>query len=180
MTDANTNIALFGLIGALVGAVPGILSVLITWLKGRDAVSRSLKNIELAKAEVEFISIWLDTVSGLVVDESLETRKEAARSRLDRLMQLTAESIEERLDESTQHKGTPVKTSKDLWFYVYSGFFFFVIFGAGIDEKDEFSIPHLISEVTGDGALPMLVLGSIWAFLFVRFILSRVAKQAEK
>jgi len=83
MSDANTNIALFGLIGALLGAIPGMLGVLFSWLKSRDSASRSLKNIEPAKAEVDFISAWLEIVSTLVDDESIKILHTTAQNRLE-------------------------------------------------------------------------------------------------
>jgi len=173
MSDASTNIALFGLIGALVGVVPGILGVLFSWLRSRDSVSRSLKNIELAKAEVDFISAWLKTVSTLVDDESLKPLQETARNRLDRLMDLTEEGIEERTDESLETKASPKQVKRSFWFYIYTGFFFFMLFGSSIDDQNNVSYEYFINELSGEGGFAILFFGIPWVILFVRYHLSK-------
>ncbi|MCP4328356.1 MAG: hypothetical protein GY791_07970 [Alphaproteobacteria bacterium] len=173
MSEPGINLALFGLLGAFVGAVPGILGVLYTWFKNRDAVSRSLRRIELAKSEVEFISTWLEVASSLDDDEALERRRQAARTRLDRLIDLTEEEIERRAVESKEDDVAPKKARGNIWFYVYSGFFFFMMLGASIDDQNNFSIPYLIKEISGEGGVVLLVFGIPWAVLFVRFLLSK-------
>lgn len=172
MSDASTNIALFGLIGALVGAIPGILGVLFNWLKSRDTVSRSMKRMELAKAEVDFISAWLKTVSTLADDESLMSLQNTARTRLDRLMQITEQEVEVKTEESIEAKESPKKIKRSLWFYIYTGFFFFMLLGASINDQGNVSFEQLKNELSGDGGIALIVFGIPWVILFVRYLLS--------
>ena len=45
LEGSATNIALLGLIGAIVAAAPGLLGVLATWLKNRDDIERVLSDL---------------------------------------------------------------------------------------------------------------------------------------
>ena len=54
------TIAFFGLIGAAIGAIPGVLGVVIPWLRNRDKNSQAMRELDLAKKEVEFVSAWLE------------------------------------------------------------------------------------------------------------------------
>lgn len=174
MSNASSNIALFGLIGALIGTVPGVLGVLFTWLKSRDAVTRSIKNIELAKIDVEFTSAWVAAVSSVADEEMLQARKEFALARLDKLMRLAEIDTAERAVESLEIEASPKKAPKPLVFYIYSGFFFFVLFGASIDEQDNVSLSYFITDITtGDGLYGFAFLSVIWVVFLVQHIRSK-------
>jgi len=170
MSETGTAIALFGLLGAFVGAVPGLLGVLFNWLKNRDSISRSLRNIELAKSEVEFISHWLEVVSTLDDDEVLKARRKTAQARLDKLMLQTEEESERRAIKAIEAEVTPKQVRKNIGFYIYSGFFFFMLFGASIDDAGDVSIPHLLDELSGDGLIAIILFGVPWIYLFIRYL----------
>ncbi len=177
MSEPGSNIAIFGLIGALIGAVPAVLGVLFTWLKGRDAVSRSLKKMELLRAEVDFISAWTEAVSSVVEHDELNIRKETARTRLDELMQITEKDISE---NSKELKIDSVKKRKSLALYIYSGFFSFVIFGSSIDDDDNPSLSYMIDEITSsDGATGIIVIAIPWVFLLIRWYRSGLKKHEK-
>jgi hypothetical protein len=167
MPEPSSNIAIFGLIGALIGAVPAVLGVLFTWLKGRDTVSRSLKKIELLKAEVDFIKAWTEAISSVVEHDELKSRKEAARARLDDLMQITEKDLSETCQDI---QSDSVTTRKSLGFYIYSGFFFFIIFGSSINDDDIPSLSYMIDELTSsDGVSMLIVIGIPWLILLIRW-----------
>ena len=46
------NIALLGLLGAVVGAVPVLVGVVGAWFKDRDRIAAEKRTLELAKLEV--------------------------------------------------------------------------------------------------------------------------------
>jgi hypothetical protein len=171
LEGSATNIALLGLIGAIVAAAPGLLGVLATWVKNRDDISRAMRNLELAKTEVEFISAWLEVSAGLDADESLEHRREQARTRLDRLMQVNEVEVERREVEKTAR--TEVGKTSHLGFYIYSGFFFAMLLGSGIDDQDEFSFEYFKQEMAGEGGVVILLFGIVWLVLFVKSFRSR-------
>jgi hypothetical protein len=173
MSDSSTTLALFGLIGACIGAIPGVLNAAFTWFKNKDAVSRSLKEIELAKSEVEFISSWLETVTQFDDDEELIRQRQSARSRLGKLMCSTEERIERRALESVEVQAAPKKSRASLAFYIYTGFFVFMVFGASIDATNSPSVDQLMKELSGEGGVILLVFGIPWLVLFVRFLLSK-------
>lgn len=168
---STTNIALFGLIGAVVAAAPGMLGVLSAWLKNRDAISQAMRNIELAKAEVEFVSAWLEVAAGLDDDESFAHRKEQARTRLDRLMQINEGEVERREVETAAR--TEEGKSHHLGFYIYSGFFFAMLLGSGVNDQDELSFEYFRQEMVGEGGVVILIFGIIWIALFVKYLRSR-------
>lgn len=177
MSDASSNIAIFGLIGALIGAVPGVLSVLFSWLKGRDAVSKSLKKMELLKAEVDFISAWTDAVTSVTEPNELRERKDAARERLDALMKISEGDVQEVTDESRQVKTLSVRKRKSFGFYVYTGFFFFMLFGASINDQNKPSLSNLVDELTSsDGATAVILFGIPWLILLIRWYRSGLNK----
>ena len=175
MSGSSSTIALFGLIGALVGAVPGMLGVVFTWLKNRDSITRSLRKIELAKAEVEFISKWLEVASTLDKEKTLENHRQTARIRLDKLMTQAEAEEERRTVESIEVEETPKRIRKNMGLYIYSGFFFFLLFGASIDkETNNPSLSHLLEEVTTfPGASAILVFGLPWVYFFTRYLIGR-------
>lgn len=166
-----TNIALFGLIGAIVAAAPGMLGVLAAWLKNRDSISQAMRNIELAKAEVEFISAWLEVSAGLDADESLEHRREQARTRLDRLMQVNEGEVKRREVETAAR--TDAGKTRHLGFYIYSGFFFAMLLGSAVNDQDDFSLDYFMQEMAGDGGVVILVFGIPWLIVFVKYLRSR-------
>lgn len=180
MSEPSSSIAIFGLIGALIGAAPAVLGVLFPWLKGRDAVSRSLKKIELLKAEVDFISAWTQAISSVTEHDELKVKKETARARLDDLMQISEKEISETSTEAQKIQSGSVKKRKSLAFYIYSGFFFFMLFGSSINDDDNPSLSYMIDELTSsDGLAGLIVFGIPWVFLFIRWYRSGL-KQHNK
>lgn len=171
MSNVSANLAIFGLIGAIIGTVPGILGALITWMKGRDSISKSLKKIELLKAEVDLISAWTEAMSSVVGNDELKVRRESVRVRLDALMQqITEEDIIENSNEIRKIQRAPEKKRKSLAFYIFSGFFFFMIFGASIDDEDNPSSTHLVHELTSsDGATAIIFFSIVWVILLIRW-----------
>lgn len=168
MTDGSSNIALFGLIGALAGTIPGLLGVFFGWLKSRDSLTRTQKSIEVAKAEVDFISEWVKAAESTSEGEELSTRKQLARDRLDALLKVTEEDAE-RISKSTREiKTSEVSSKKSLAFYIYSGFFFFLLLGSAVDENDDFSISYFMSEMMSeDGAITVAAFGIPWIIWFI-------------
>jgi len=169
MADRNTSIALFGLLGALAGTVPGLLGVLFGWLKSRDTITKAMKKVELSKAEVEFTSSWIDTMSKVSDGDELETQKALAKNRLDELMQMTNEDIDE-IEQSKQTTANKPKEKSSVAFYVYSGFYFFLLLGASVDAQDNFSLSFFLNELsTPDSELGSTIyfFSFIWIVWFV-------------
>ncbi|MCW9051331.1 MAG: hypothetical protein OQJ91_03255 [Motiliproteus sp.] len=140
------------------------------WLKTPDNLTKSLRNIELEKAEVDFISAWLETTAKVTTDkEDLKSRKDSARLRLDKLMQFAEESIDEISDTAIRPNVHPKEEKKSTGFYIYSDFFFFTMFGASLDDEDEISVSHFIEKVTSsDGAAAFILFGVIWLIRLVK------------
>lgn len=147
MADGNTSIALFGLIGALAGTIPGLLGVMFGWLKSRDTITKAMKKVELSKAEVDFTCSWVDTISKVTEGAELEQRKALAKSRLDELMKITHQDINE-IEQTEQTTSNKPKQKGSLPFYIFSGFTFFILLGASVDERDNFSIDYFIHQLT--------------------------------
>ncbi len=162
---SETNIALFGLIGAIVGAIPALLGVVVPWLRDRDRTSTDRRNIELAKAEVELISTWLDAVNKVPGDEHGNI-KALARERLYRLLDVSAPIVHQRDMVPAVAAGERPKRGA---FFIYLGFYCFLLFGASIDDSNNVSLSHLLSEATGEGAAPLIVLCVPLIFLFIRW-----------
>ena len=164
------TIAFFGLIGAAIGAIPGMLGVVVPWLRNRDKTSRAMRDLDLAKKEVEFISAWLDAVAAITDEEERKAAQKDARARLDSVMcasreasdSLVATQIADR-QEKRQRKGS-------ILLFAYLGFYLFMLLGASIDENDDVSLAHFVKELGSEDtvaalivfALPLLFLAWRW------------------
>ncbi|MBL4583686.1 MAG: hypothetical protein JKX83_03615 [Pseudomonadales bacterium] len=173
MADTSTNIALFGLMGAFVGVVPGVLGVLVAWLKSRDSVATHLKNIEVSKAELDFITAWLSTASCLPYDEATKALEHKARARLHQLIQTTETTLPLHSAPAAELNQTGRKSSRFSWFYIYSGFLWFMILGSSIDDEGDVSGDYFMAEMSGDGGFAILMFVIIWVVFFVRRLRSK-------
>ena len=138
------TIAFFGLIGAAIGAIPGVLGVVIPWLRNRDKNSQAMRELDLAKKEVEFISAWLEAASSIADEEDRKAIQREARARLDSLMsanRIATQAVE--AQEKPRRKGS-------MALLMYLGFFLFMMFGASIDEQNNSSIGKLLSELAAE------------------------------
>lgn len=166
MTD--NSIAMFGLIGASIGAIPGILGVLIPWLRNRDDVARASRNLELARKEVEFIGSWLQTMSEVCSESEMASLKLQARQRLDQLL-VAGDEASAQLQPPPAAAPAPKRRLGTLS-YVYLGFFGFMMFGASIDENDEVSLDYFLNEISGgDGQMALIVFAVPLLFIFYRW-----------
>ena len=166
------NIALLGLLGAVVGAVPVLVGVVGAWFKDRDRIATEKRTLELAKLEVEFVSAWIDTAAKFSGDE-VETQKAMARARLCRLLADEAPT-------EMRSSGGPIRSAKGTGrtaFLIYLGFYCFMIFGASIDDDNNVSLSHLMNELQGEGAGAMTVLAVPLVVLLVRW--RRLVKRAS-
>lgn len=161
----EVSIAWFGLIGAIVGAVPGLLGVVVPWLKDRDRTSAQKRYIELAKAEVELISAWLDAI-GKVAGDKHENVRDRARERLDRLFCIEATLAEREDIGTTAPSGDRPKSTA---FFVYLGFYCFLLFGTSIDDSGNASIDQLLMEASGEGMGALIVMFVPLLLLFIRW-----------
>ncbi|MEH6651515.1 MAG: hypothetical protein V7707_15925 [Motiliproteus sp.] len=171
LSDTSITIAMFGLVGALLGAVPGILGVFFTWLRNRDSVQRSLKKVELAQAEVELIGSWLTVVSKLDDDDFLQQKQQTARDRLDGLMA----SIDAQLERDVVDTVAQRKPQRSLGFYIYSGFFFAMLLGTAVDDNDDFSWDYFAAAIVGEDGFILLLFALPWLYLLVKHIRARLA-----
>lgn len=167
MTD--NSIAMFGLIGAAIGAVPGILGVLIPWLRNRDDVARASRNLELARKEVEFIGSWLKTMSEVCNESEMASLKLQARQRLDQLL-VAGDEASAQLQPPPPEAVPAPKRRLGMLSYVYLGFFGFMMFGASIDENDEVSLDYFLQEISsGDGQTALIVFAIPLLFILFRW-----------
>ena len=158
------SIALLGLLGAIAGTLPGLIGAVRTWLRERDRTAKRRRAVELAKLEVEFISSWMDAASKLTGEE-IEARKAMAQERLLLLMSGETQVQPESRDASREVAKVKGKTA----FLMYLGFYCFMIFGASIDDSDNVSITHLVSEIQGDGLVAMTILAIPLVLLLIRW-----------
>jgi hypothetical protein len=161
------NIAMYGLIGAIIGAIPALLGVVAPWLRDRDRVSTEKRRIELAKAEVEFISAWLDAVEKAPGD-NVKTIKLLA---LDRLSQLFDSNTQNVFQDSAAPQGAnDIKSSrlKRGAFFVYLGFYCFMILGMSTDDSKNPSFSTLLKDIRSDGGFTLILFSIPLIWLFIR------------
>lgn len=161
---ADFNIAWLGLLGAVVGAVPALIGAVVPWLRDRDRISTEKRAFELAKLEVEFVSAWIDAASKLSGDE-VEAPKAIARARLYRLI---SDKPSGELRSSVGPSGS-AKGKGRAAFFIYLGFYCFMVFGASIDESDNVSLSHLVKELSGDGMYALIVFAVPLVPLLIRW-----------
>jgi hypothetical protein len=152
------NIAWFGLLGAAIGAIPSLLSVVIPWLRDRDKLATDKRALEVAKIEVEFISSWIDAAAKLP-GADMDPYKAFARERLSRLLGSPAPPPK----TAPLTAGEKVRVKGGFAFLVYLGFYCFLLFGASIDSANNVSFGHLLDELMGDS-------GGVYLFLLVPLI----------
>lgn len=174
---SSSLIPLFGLIGAIIGAVPGLLGAIIPWLRDKDRVAQKKRDLEVAKLEVELIAAWIDAISK-VPDQTVETLKSHARTRLLQILDTglrapdVVGSAKPVAAQAAVHIIRPWATR--ISFYTYLGFYVFLLLGASIDDAKGVSLSHLFSELThSPGSYTMVVLSIPLAILFWRWRLSR-------
>lgn len=168
----ESNIAWFGLLGAIVGAIPALIGAVVPWVRDRDRIATAKRTMELAKLEVEFVSAWIDAASKLSGDE-MDAQKAVARARLYRLL---GDSAPLELRSDVGPTGS-VKGKGRAAFLIYLGFYCFMIFGASIDDSKGVSLSHLVNELRGVGGPVLLVLAMPLVALLVRW--RRYAKRVK-
>ena len=144
------TIAFFGLIGAAIGAIPGVLGVVIPWLRNRDKNSQAMRELDLAKKEVEFISAWLEAASSIADEEDRKAIQREARARLDSLMSANKATSESLIATQAVEAQEKPRRKGSMALLMYLGFFLFMMFGASIDEQNNSSIEKLLSELAAE------------------------------
>lgn len=167
----NMMIAIFGLIGAFVGIVPGILTLVMNWLRNRDNVSRTLRELELAKSELEFLDRWLALADKLEQDEQVLAEQQRAKARLLSLVSKLEFSYSG-LGLALTSVPSPKRQRKKVAFYSYSGFLGFILLGSTINDDGEFDWDYFLNEIQGDGTTALIFFGIIWVWLLLRFLRS--------
>lgn len=171
LSDTSITIALFGLVGALLGAIPGILGVFFNWLRNRDSVQRSLKKVELAQAEVELIGSWLSVVSKLDDEAYFQQKQQTARERLDGLMGSIDIEIERAVVDPSEQR----KPQRSLGFYIYSGFFIALLLGTAVNDNDDFSWDYFTAAIVGEEGFILLLFALPWLYLLAKQLRARWA-----
>ena len=150
---AETSIGAIALIGALIGAVPAILGVVIPWVRSRDLVARSNREVELAKNRVEFMENWLKAKHLSSTPEEYESLKVHMGQQLDGILESLGAALTP--DPTSVGSVTPSPRARRYrtFFYVTSGFYVFLIFGSSIDEQENSTFPQLMKELQNDTGL---------------------------
>lgn len=168
---AETNIGAFALIGALIGAVPAVLSVVMPWLRSRDYVARSNREVELAKNRVEFIASWLDAKKASSTPEEFEVLKRRVGERLDGILESSEAALAPGLvPEPEARSSTPRVRRNRTFFYVAFGFFAFLVFGSSVDDDGNSTWSQLVNSLEADtGMYVFFLLPVAWTlFLWMR------------
>ncbi len=161
---------LIGLIGAAIGVIPALIGVIIPWLRNRDKTSQAMRDLDLAKKEVEFILAWLEAASSISDDVDRKSIQSDARSRLNSLMSASTETSESLLSHQIAHRKEKPRRKGSLLLFSYLGFYLFMLFGASIDDQNNVSLTHLIAEIfSEDGWIILIVFGLPLVFLFLRW-----------
>lgn len=171
---ADSNVAIYGLIGAAIGAVPALISAVGPWMRARDRIARERRLMELAKLEVEFVSSWLDAADKLEGADLADQRRQA-RERLGQLIGggATAISVSVAGEPEVQEGRAPVQGRTG--FLVYLGFYAFMLFGNSLDEHDNPSMDYFLHQM-GELWPAALVFAAPLAWLGLRWYRSALAR----
>lgn len=101
-------IAIIGVIGALAGLVPALVTVIYGWTEKRGVFAAKKRAIELAQKRVTFLNTWVETQKLISTEEEFQETKQ----RIAKELTLLFSSLSDTLSQLE----LPAKTYKLNWF----------------------------------------------------------------
>jgi len=156
------------LLGALIGAIPGALGVLVPWLRSRESSVRLGREIALGRSRVEFLEAWLQAHAAAGPAEGADDARAEVRDLLGSILSSLQPSLDPKVGQDialARGSESRVRVRRAL----FLGFLGFTLFGLGgsfLDDGGNFSG---LDNFDADLVLGFLFFAVVVLVLFVRW-----------